>query len=75
MTERRQSDSVAVTPLLVINFDGVLHSGSGLGYPRFILAKALEIAQDRVSVQVVISSPNGHPNSPAYGHLKLPHLS
>ena len=24
---------------------------------------------------VVTSTPDGHPNSPAYGHLKLPHLN
>lgn len=26
-------------------------------------------------VDEVLRNPDGHPNSPAYGHLKLPHLN
>lgn len=28
-----------------------------------------------VHAYFAIWSPDGHPNSPAYGHLKLPHLN
>ena len=26
-------------------------------------------------VQSLVNGPDGHPNSPAYGHLKLPHMN
>lgn len=43
-------------PLLFLDFDGVLHPGSGLGESRLIHAKALEAALDGLDVRVVVSS-------------------
>ena len=38
--------------------------------------KCLEIVQKKLTVRATVQrSPDGHPNSPAYGHLKLPHLN
>jgi hypothetical protein len=30
---------------------------------------------EHVKSDVITSPPDGHPNSPTYGHLKLPHLN
>ena len=30
---------------------------------------------EEFNVGCICASPDGHPNSPAYGHLKLPHLN
>jgi hypothetical protein len=43
-------------PVLFLDFDGVLHPGSGLGDTRLMHAEALDTALDGLSVQVVISS-------------------
>jgi hypothetical protein len=47
---------VAITPILFLDIDGVLHPGSGLGGTRLMHAEALEAAIDGLSVQVIISS-------------------
>lgn len=31
--------------------------------------------KDSAGVVVLDDAPDGHPNSPVYGHLKLPHLN
>ena len=43
-------------PVLFLDFDGVLHPGSGLGDTRLMHAKTLEAALRGLSVQLVISS-------------------
>jgi hypothetical protein len=47
---------VTGAPVLFLDFDGVLHPGSGQGETRFIHAKALEAALYGLSVLVVVSS-------------------
>jgi hypothetical protein len=47
---------MAITPILFLDIDGVLHPGNGLGGTRLMHAEALETALDGLSVQVVIAS-------------------
>lgn len=35
----------------------------------------LGFTTQRASLSLMFICPDGHPNSPAYGHLKLPHLN
>ena len=35
----------------------------------------LDVQEWRKAERRVLSIPDGHPNSPTHGHLKLPHLS
>jgi hypothetical protein len=48
--------SVIRTPVLFLDFDGVLHPGSGLGDTRFVHVNALEATLSRLEVRIVISS-------------------
>ena len=36
---------------------------------------ALALLREHVRRLKLPANPDGHPNSPAYGHLKLPHLN
>jgi len=43
------------TPILFLDFDGVLHPGSGLGQTRFSRATALEAALAGRELRIVVS--------------------
>jgi len=40
-----------------------------------VLVSLLEPESELYNSGIVDVSPDGHPNSPTYGHLKLPHLN
>ena len=47
---------------------------------KFIGYRALYLTvhtwlRNAINASLIPSAPDGHPNSPAYGHLKLPHLN
>ena len=43
--------------------------------PNTALSEAIKEAYASAPSEQIILHPDGHPNSPVYGHLKLPHLN
>lgn len=60
-------DSFPIHSLPLITQGAVIDAYTVTGVPAVLAAGAV--------LSAAAVAPDGHPNSPAYGHLKLPHLN